>query len=106
MGGNSLGLPLHFPTGALVLVSLSATWNESGDNDRVEAAANALLSGIIAASKAGGTFDRYIDLNHANTHQNPVAGYGPVVRAQLTAVSRAYDPEGVFQESVPGGFKL
>lgn len=89
-----------------MLVSLSATWNNSDDNIRVEAGAHELLSSIIAASKARGTFDRYLDLNNADTHQNPIAGYGSNVQAQLGAVSRKYDPKGVFQKSVPGGFKL
>ena len=105
-GGNSLGLPDDFPNGALIQAFLSASWNRTSDNGRVGAAADDLLDGIINASKARGTFHPYIDLNHANKNQDPISGYGPEVHARLRAVSRKYDPNGVFQKFVPGGFKL
>ena len=105
-GGNSLGLHLSPPGGSLVLVLLSATWNNGADNAVVGAAADKLLSDIIKASTASRTFNRFIDLNHANKGQDPIAGYGPSVKVRLQAVSKKYDPFGVFQTTVPGGFKL
>ena len=105
-GGNSLGLPAHPPRGSLIFVLLSATWTDGRDNARVSEAADELLHGIIDAAKASGTFNRFIDLNHANEDQDPIAGYGPEVKERLRAVSRKYDPRGVFQTVVPGGFKL
>ena len=105
-GGNSLGLPLSPPGGSLVLVYLSATWNSSADSAVVGAAADKLLNDIIKASTASGTFNSFIDLNHANKDQDPIAGYGASIKAQLQAVSKKYDPFGVFQTAVPGGFKL
>ena len=105
-GGNSLGLPLSPPGGSLVLVYLSATWNNGVDSAVVGAAADKLLSDVIKASTASRTFNRFIDLNHANKDQDPIAGYGPIVQVRLQAVSKKYDPFGVFQTAVPGGFKL
>lgn len=105
-GGNSFGLTPDLPNGALILASLSATWNNSDDSNQVENVANKLLHDMIATSKAQGTFNRYLDLNHANKNQNPIVGYGSQVHAQLIVVSRRYDPRGVFQKLVPGGFKL
>ena len=57
-------------------------------------------------SKARGTFESWIDLNHADTTQDPIASYGTVSQAKLIALSKKYDPHGVFQRLVPGGFKL
>ncbi|KAF4633494.1 hypothetical protein G7Y89_g4636 [Cudoniella acicularis] len=105
-GGNSLGLPTSFRTGSLVLAILSATWSEGKDTALVESAADNLLDNLVQASEEGGSFNRYIDLNHANTGQDPISGYGPVIKAQLQAVGRRYDPFGVFQVAMPGGFKL
>ena len=105
-GGNSLGLPVNPPRGSLVVVILSATWDDGRDNTRVSEAADNLLDGIIGAAKAVGTFNRFIDVNHANKGQDPIAGYGPEVGEQLRAVKRKYDPLGIFQTAVPGGFKL
>lgn len=106
LGGNSLGLPLNPPGGSLVLVLLSATWANSNQSLLMNQATDKLLNNIIHAAKTSGTFHRYIDLNHANKNQDPISGYGSNVKARLRAVSRKYDPDGIFQTAVPGGFKL
>ena len=89
-----------------MLVYLSATWNSSADSAVVGAAPDKLLNDIIKASTASGTFNRFVDLNHANKDQDPIAGYGASIKVQLQSVSKKYDPFGVFQTAVPGGFKL
>ena len=104
--GNSLGLPTSAPTGSLIIVELAATWNLASNSLLVSTAATKLMNKITAAAKARGTLHRWVDLNHATTGQSPINGYGAVVRAQLVAVSKKYDPKGVFQILVPGGFKL
>jgi hypothetical protein len=35
-----------------------------------------------------------------------IAGYGEESVSKLRATSKKYDPEGLFQKAVPGGFKL
>jgi hypothetical protein len=37
---------------------------------------------------------------------NVIAGYGVVSRAQLKKIKDAYDLEGLFEERVPGYFKV
>ena len=106
VSGNSLGLPLDIPSGALVLLSLSTTWNDSSHSARVEASARKLRNSIISTFKAARTFNRYIDLNHADSHQDLIVGYGPAVWAHLNEVSKEYDPNGIFQNSVPGGIQI
>ncbi|KAK5992201.1 FAD-dependent monooxygenase sdcF [Cladobotryum mycophilum] len=45
-------------------------------------------------------------LNYADPSQNPLKSYGQQNLQFLRSVSRKYDPNGVFQNQVPGGFKL
>jgi hypothetical protein len=104
--GNSLGLPTSAPSGSFIIVELAATWSQASDSTLVTTSANELISDITAAAKALGTWNRYIDLNHATTGQDPISSYGPAVKAKLLAVSRKYDRHGVFQKLVTGGFKL
>ena len=53
-----------------------------------------------------GVDSQYIYLNYAANWEDPIAGYGEVVKSRLQEVSRKFDPEGVFQRMCPGGFKL
>ncbi|KAI4185342.1 MAG: hypothetical protein LQ348_004379 [Seirophora lacunosa] len=51
----------------------------------------------------------YIDfkyLNYADISQDVVGSYGMNVKRRLRQVSRKYDPSGLFQTGVPGGFKV
>jgi len=105
-GGNSLGLPVNPPKGSLILVLLSATWIDASDDSLMGKAADDLLDRIISTSKALGVFNRYIDVNHANQGQDPIAGYGKDVKKKMLMVSERYDPHQVFQIAVPGAFKL
>jgi hypothetical protein len=64
---------------------------------------------IAQTEQAGekmGLLSPYIYLNYAATWQDPLDGYGAAVKSELWEVSEKYDPEGVFQKQVPGGFKL
>lgn len=45
-------------------------------------------------------------LNYAGPHQSPLASYGADNLNFLRQISKKYDPTGVFQSKVPGGFKL
>lgn len=48
----------------------------------------------------------YVYLNYAGYFQDPLAGYGAEKVDELKAVSQKYDPEGLFQTQLVGGFKL
>lgn len=45
-------------------------------------------------------------LNYAAQDQDPLGSYGEENLARLRAVSGKFDPRGMFQRNVPGGFKL
>ena len=102
--GNSLGLnPSEAP---LVLCLLSITWNLPQDDQLINNVAKGLLLKIEQVTKSLGLFRKYKYLNYAANFQNPIASYGSQSVANLRQVSKKYDPTGLFQTSVPGGFKL
>lgn len=104
-GTNALGLTGRQGKG-LALVMLSFTWSESGDDDRVAAAAKALVTSVEQEVGKFGALDPYIYLNYAAQWQDPIASYGHVNVDRLTRVQKDYDPRRIFTRYVPGGFKL
>lgn len=53
-----------------------------------------------------GARERFTYLNYAASFQDPLASYGDANVQFLKRVAAKYDPEGVFQMLVPGGFKI
>lgn len=45
-------------------------------------------------------------LNYADKTQDPLSSYGPKNVKKMKDAARKYDPKGVFQKLVPGGFKI
>lgn len=45
-------------------------------------------------------------LNYCSSSQDPLATYGEESMRKMREVAAKYDPSGVFQTRVPGGFKL
>ncbi|KAL9020281.1 MAG: hypothetical protein Q9185_002461 [Variospora sp. 1 TL-2023] len=88
----------------VVVAQLTGTWNDSEDSAAVEATALKLIDSIDSEARACGMDTGYIYLNYAHTGQN-VFGEGQR-KERLREISRKYDPEGIFQRAVPGGFKL
>ncbi|KAI9841211.1 MAG: hypothetical protein M1837_000938 [Sclerophora amabilis] len=103
-GGNSLGIPPS--EGPLVLVLLTVSWDDAADDERIDVASKSWFNRIKAAANAMGLGNDWIYLNYAAPWQKPIDGYGAANKARLQSVSRKYDPSGLFQKAVPGGFKL
>lgn len=103
-GGNSLGL--EPADGPLVLVLLAATWSLIGDDDKVNHIARTLIDDLDQAAVAKGVFNKFKYLNYALDFQLPIDGYGLGNKVKLQSVSHKYDPHQMFQQAVPGGFKL
>lgn len=55
--------------------------------------------------EAGGDID-WQYLNYTDYTQNPLPTYGETNVAFLKKVAKKYDPSGVFQKRMPGGFKI
>ncbi|KAI4131250.1 MAG: hypothetical protein LQ338_001344 [Usnochroma carphineum] len=103
-GGNSLGLdPAQGP---LVNCLLTGTWNDTADDALATGTAVSLFDVIESAARQRGLYVPYKYLNYADGGQDVIDGYGAESKQRLQRVSRRYDPRGVFQRLVPGGFKL
>ena len=57
-------------------------------------------------AKSVGADNPWIYLDYAYKTQDPLTSYGEENLQKLRDVSKKYDPEGVFQTMVPGGFKV
>lgn len=57
------------------------------------------------AESVGGAED-LIYLNYASSRQESLGSYSAKNLEYMRKVAETYDPEGVFQTRVPGGFKL
>lgn len=85
---------------------LLAYWTSREDDDRVSVACRQVLEDIRGVAAEKGTALGYVYLNYAAAFQRPLDSYGQENKRRLRDVSRKYDPEGLFQKGVPGGFKL
>lgn len=64
------------------------------------------ISKLEEFAKSVGADNPWIYLDYAYKTQDPLKGYGEESLQKLRDVSKKYDPEGVFQTMVPGGFKV
>ena len=103
LGGNSLGL---IGEENLVVTQLTVTWTNAADSEYIEGQARDFITRFEEEARARGLYSEFKYLNYANRNQDPIGGYGTESKARLQEVSRRYDPEGLFQEALPGGFKL
>ncbi|CAN9085756.1 unnamed protein product, partial [Alternaria alternata] len=86
-GGNALGLdpkdgPLRF---------------SCADDETVNQFAARVMDRCVEAAKAAGKLNDYLYMNYAKL----IGGYGAANQARLNAISKKYDPTGVFQ--IPTG---
>ena len=103
-GGNSLGL--NPSDGVLVVCLVSLSWVSATDSYFLTSMADQLFSHIDEMAKAKDLYLPFKYLNYAAGNQDPIAGYGDDVKERLQRASKQYDPKGLFQNAVPGGFKL
>ncbi|OAP59211.1 hypothetical protein AYL99_06509 [Fonsecaea erecta] len=103
-GGNSLGTSPADGNGYILLIS--ALWPNSSANSLVYQTARSAGAQIDALAAVRGQLHRFQYLNYADPTQSPLQSYGAANVARLKQASRQYDPDGVFQTFVPGGFKL
>jgi hypothetical protein len=102
---NALGLT-NRKDRPLIVVELTMTWSAADDDETVEMAAKALIATIQQDVGKLGALDPFMYINYAAPWQNPIAGYGEANVDRLLKVQREYDPQRVFTDLIPGGFKL
>lgn len=106
---NVLVVALHLPIG-LTLTStvllISALWTNSSSSDTIYRKGRDAFTAVKTVAEQKRVLRKFEYLNYAGPHQSPLASYGADSLNFLRQVSKKYDPTGVFQSKVPGGFKL
>jgi FAD/FMN-containing dehydrogenase len=85
---------------------LSASWADTASTKAVQDATRHVMSLLEACAEKKGLLLKFQYLNYAAAYQTPLESYGEENLNFLRGVSREYDPKGVFQKQIPGGFKL
>ena len=105
--GDANPLGLHDGTDEpLIIVSFTVNWDERQNVDFVQATTRQVVEQIEAAATANKTSHPWRYLNYCAKWQRPFQSYGEENWRFLQAVSKKYDPEGLFQRGCVGGFKL
>lgn len=99
-----LGLDKVTENGILWLATLAVKGPE-----RAAIAQAKMTAWVADVESYAKSIDGLIDfkyLNYADPSQDPMATYGAENLAKIKAAAEKYDPKGVFQSRVPGGFKI
>ncbi|KAH9999241.1 hypothetical protein F4779DRAFT_605429 [Xylariaceae sp. FL0662B] len=103
-GGNMLGLDREKDNAVMFQVQLmvNGVEQENLGRERMVAFRKAVKQYSV---DVGGVVD-WEYLNYADYTQDPLKSYGEENVAHIREVAFKYDPEGVFQTRMPGGFKI
>jgi hypothetical protein len=82
------------------------SWSEAKDDELFIGLGKMLTDGIHMFATEKGTAVDYLYLNYADKDQDPLTGYGADQVAFMKDVASKYDPSGVYQRLLPGGFKV
>jgi hypothetical protein len=103
-GGNVLGLGPE--SGPIMSILLLTWWDKPEDDAKVLGALTNVLKQMKADASKRGTLIPFEYMNYAADFQDIIASYGAANKKFLQTTSRKYDPSGLFQKGVPGGWKL
>ena len=103
-GGNVLGLERYKEN--FIMYQSYLSWSEAKDDQLFIDLGLMLTDGIKKFAEGKGTAIDYLYLNYADKDQNPLAGYGAENVSFLKSVAKKYDPFGIYQTLMPGGFKI
>lgn len=103
-GGNAMDIPPS--DGPLFVVLINPAWKLADDDTRIFTEVESLVSDLRSLARDKGLLHRYVFTNYGYSKDDVIAGYGKKSISRLRAASAKYDPDGVFQKAVPGGFKL
>ncbi|KAK6223276.1 hypothetical protein LQW54_000393 [Pestalotiopsis sp. IQ-011] len=102
--GNAMNIPPS--DGPLFVILINPIWNFAKDDDRILKTVGALVDDLRSIASEKGLLHRYIFTNYGFQADEIISGYGEESVSKLRETSKKYDPEGMFQKGVPGGFKL
>lgn len=89
-----------------VMVDMTATYANKADDTLVRSVIRNIVDKQRALLQSHGHLMDFIYLNYADISQEVLQSWGADNVAKLKAVSKKYDPQGVFQKQVPGGYKI
>ena len=81
-------------------------WQDAKYDSDVNEAAARWVKEVQKATTALGKGHPFEFANYAASFQDVIGSYGPANHKFLKDVAKTYDPRGIFQKSVPGGYKL
>ncbi|RCI10030.1 hypothetical protein L249_8735 [Ophiocordyceps polyrhachis-furcata BCC 54312] len=103
-GGNSLGLSDNKKD--QFVVWLASRWSDASLDGMMEKARADFIDATVAVAKKHNAYSPFLYINYAAPEQDPLCGYGAKSVAFLKRTAKKYDPSGVFQKLMPGGFKV
>ncbi|KAL1605722.1 hypothetical protein SLS59_003526 [Nothophoma quercina] len=103
-GGNVLGMERY--TDNFIMYQSYLSWSEAKDDELFINLGLELTDGIQKFAAEKGTAVDYLYLNYADKDQDPLSAYGADKVKFMKTVAKKYDPLGVYQHLLPGGFKL
>jgi hypothetical protein len=104
---NSLGFSPHEPhLTSLVFLQIVFTFDGADATAGFDKGLKDLIEVVEELTQEEGVYHPYKYLNFAAWFQDPLGSYGKEQKNRLKEVARKYDPTGLFQKQVPGGFKL
>ncbi|KAI1213968.1 FAD-binding domain-containing protein [Annulohypoxylon truncatum] len=104
-GSNMLGLERITEDCVIVVVGVEVATSELSDKVS-EPATRAMFSEVESYAKSLDKDVGFLYLNYCDGSQNPLGNYGEENVKKMKEASAKYDPIGVFQERVPGGYKI
>ncbi len=81
-------------------------WWNAEDDAIAHHATQSIHNAVENRNKGNGTFLPYKFMNDASWDQAVIEGYGAANVDSLRKVQSVYDPDAVFSDLVPGGFKV
>lgn len=107
MRPNSLGFaPDSKPETDLVFLQVIFAFDDQKASEGLYKGLKDLIEKFEELTEEENVRHEFKYLNFAAWFQDPLGGYGKEKKKELREVARRYDPEGVFQRQVTGGFKL
>lgn len=104
-GGNILGLEKYEHNAILLQANISVRTQELADWARPRL--KSLIDSVSSFAKSiENGLCPWLYLNYAGKDQKVLESYGKDIVLEMKEASAKYDPDAVFQELCPGGFKV
>ncbi|KAJ4289874.1 hypothetical protein N0V90_011207 [Kalmusia sp. IMI 367209] len=104
-GGDAIDIDPS--NGNLIVLNLVIQWADAADDAKIADWANSILTKLGKQAATLGLNFPFVYINDAQAGAQPFQYYGGGKSlSKLLQTRRKYDPQGVFQDLMPGGFKL